>query len=62
MGHFLDTQYIDYYRYECMEFAACKDESTDEDPVAVCECQVSRDSYFFFEIETGWYISLLPSP
>jgi len=28
--------------YECMEFAACKDESTDEDPVAVCECQMGK--------------------
>ena len=28
--------------FECMEFGACIDESTDEDPIAVCKCQMGR--------------------
>ncbi|XP_023330599.1 adhesion G-protein coupled receptor D1 isoform X2 [Eurytemora carolleeae] len=28
--------------YECMDFGACKDVSTDEDPAAVCECQMGK--------------------
>ena len=27
-------------RYECMDFGACVDVSTEEDPMAICECQV----------------------
>lgn len=29
-------------RYECMDFGACKDVSNDEDPSAVCECQMGK--------------------
>eukprot|EP00090_Calanus_glacialis_P040812 TRINITY_DN7141_c0_g1_i1.p1 TRINITY_DN7141_c0_g1~~TRINITY_DN7141_c0_g1_i1.p1 ORF type:complete len:514 (-),score=67.49 TRINITY_DN7141_c0_g1_i1:139-1680(-) len=28
--------------YECMDFGACVDVSTEEDPVAVCECQMGK--------------------
>jgi len=35
--------------YECMEFGACVDKSTAEDPIAVCECQMGK----VFDEETG---------
>jgi len=28
--------------YECMDFGACVDVSTEEDPIAVCECQMGK--------------------
>ena len=30
------------FRYECPEFAACKDRSTDEDPIVECVCQMGK--------------------
>ena len=38
-----------YYSYECMEFGACVDKSTPEDPIAECECQMGK----VFDKETG---------
>jgi len=35
--------------YECMEFGACVDKSTTEDPIAECECQMGK----VFDEETG---------
>ena len=29
-----------FTRYECMDFGACVDVSDEEDPRAICECQV----------------------
>ena len=39
-------------RYECMDFGACVDVSNEEDPMAICECQV------LFSV-AQYYISLL---
>lgn len=35
--------------YDCMEFAACRDVSTDEDPLAICECQLGKS----YDKDTG---------